>query len=369
MHASVLVLNNVGPFFYAVCFELFIILLVMDRYQSTSVTRMMQYFVDRGISSKPETNTTTSTTSISTTSSGTTASSNSSKWYMVPKSWFRYFYVVATVNVLYVNVYLFFIMKQTVSFGTAVLLVLFSTQVVRRLYENYFVHQFGNPKTSQMHIIGFISGALFYVFMPSILFPVTCTSSESSSTTITAPTHHKLTNGTIFGMLIAALLNLVFQYEQNYHHVLLASLRKPEILVQGGRMMAKACKDDDDVSSSNYKIPMGGWFQHVACPHYFFEILIYTTFGILLHLDHQIPCTTKPNSNLVTLVGSVYFYLPDFYTNFMAMLVYDYRYYMLLGFVVTNLYYTSHEAQKWYITKFGTAYENLHRKCLIPGII
>jgi very-long-chain enoyl-CoA reductase len=38
-----------------------------------------------------------------------------------------------------------------------------------------------------------------------------------------------------------------------YHHVLLANLRKP--------------------GETGYKVPRGGWFEYVAAPHYFFELM------------------------------------------------------------------------------------------------
>ncbi|KAK6096723.1 hypothetical protein MT418_003543 [Batrachochytrium dendrobatidis] len=45
--------------------------------------------------------------------------------------------------------------------------------------------------------------------------------------------------------------------------------------------MATTTNTSTSLSTSNYILPQGRWFNYVACPHYFFEIMIYVGFVVI----------------------------------------------------------------------------------------
>lgn len=175
--------------------------------------------------------------------------------------------------------------------------------LARRLYECCHVHQW--RRGSEMHALGYLVGALHYVWLPLVF--VRCADcgrrmldalddgSDDLSSIINALLHAQYDNlgaeitsrheqtststddagfSTITWLTyrLSILLCLSGQYQQHRHHVLLAKLRRVKP------------KDDDDSksTSSKYSLPTGGWFRYVFCPHYLAEILIYISFALLL---------------------------------------------------------------------------------------
>ncbi|XP_071734691.1 uncharacterized protein [Rutidosis leptorrhynchoides] len=93
-----------------------------------------------------------------------------------------------------------------------------------------------------------------------------------------------------------------------YHHNILSNLRK------------KGSKD--------YKIPKGGLFELVICPHYFFEIVEFI--GVF--------CISQTTFTLCFTVGTMF---------------------LLIG--------RSHATRKWYVTKFGSKFSK-DVKAIIPYV-
>ena len=155
----------------------------------------------------------------------------------------------------------------------------------------------------------------------------------------------------------------ITQWEQYQHHVLLANLRRRTTSSTTRQTKENEHPQQQPIKTPPYKIPHGGWFEYVICPHYFFEILLYITFGILLYsIEIPIPTTTQPpvvpGDNLVFMLHQLSMYY-----------VYQHRYMVTMSFIVGNLYYSAYEANQWYIHQFGSSYEQLHRKLLIPMIL
>lgn len=92
-----------------------------------------------------------------------------------------------------------------------------------------------------------------------------------------------------------------------YHHNLLAKLRKP--------------------NEKGYKIPQGGLFDFVICPHYLFEIFIFVGISFISQTPFSFACTFGVSLYLIA---------------------------------------RSYETRKWYINKFEDFPKNI--KCLIPYI-
>ena len=102
---------------------------------------------------------------------------------------------------------------------------------------------------------------------------------------------------------------------QHESHALLAALR-----AKGG---------------GGYAIPRGGWFRHVSCPHYLAEILVYAGLA------------------LVACGGGARAVGPGLF--------------MLLGWVVANLWVTARRTHAWYAATFGAEYTRLGRAALFPA--
>ncbi|MCS6994069.1 MAG: 3-oxo-5-alpha-steroid 4-dehydrogenase [Anaerolineales bacterium] len=110
------------------------------------------------------------------------------------------------------------------------------------------------------------------------------------------------------GLFWLGLFLFVFGESANFvHHKLLADLRR---------------------ETDGYVIPRGGWFEHVACPHYFFEIIAWI--GIALLSRHLFAW--------IALVG-------------------------MAGYLIAR----SHNTLTWYRQKFPDFPK--HRKALIPFLL
>jgi 3-oxo-5-alpha-steroid 4-dehydrogenase 3 len=119
--------------------------------------------------------------------------------------------------------------------------------------------------------------------------------------------------------MVVFLLGLWAQYQQHRHHRLLANLRiNPQT--------------NSSHKSPTYKIPTGGWFRMVSCPHYLAEIILYMCFTILVAFDHS--------------------------TRRMGL---------VLLFVVLNLSVTAIRTHRWYC-EHCPGYIHLQRRALIPFV-
>ncbi|SCM07686.1 polyprenol reductase, putative [Plasmodium chabaudi chabaudi] len=125
--------------------------------------------------------------------------------------------------------------------------IMFEIHLLRRLLEQIFVVK--TTSKSFMHILSYCLGVSFYLVTPFSLHNKNI---------------HKITVLKLLSIILFIIGNLI-QYDS---HVRLAKLR------------SKALKNNE----SPYKVPYGGLFDFVSCPHYFSEILIYFSF-FLSNLD------------------------------------------------------------------------------------
>lgn len=147
----------------------------------------------------------------------------------VPKRWFTHFYVVGTL----MNLGL--LLSQGV---VELTMALYQFHVMRRLYESLYISRFS--PSARMHVAHYLLGVTYYVAVPLTL----------QSCSGTRPNRRLLFIG------IAAFL--AGSIAQHRCHCILASLRPA--MGAGG---------------TSYKIPRGGCFELVSCPHYAAEVLIY----------------------------------------------------------------------------------------------
>lgn len=197
----------------------------------------------------------------------------------IPKSWFRHFYQLGVVlfafcTVCMVRLYIFglplpALMTKTVDFlvpqrtiaasPTSVLLVqvLESCQVLRRCYECMFVSVYSNVR---MHVWHYLMGYFFYFGVQLTILanaPMISDYSIPKFSTTEISAHH------IIGTAIF-LWAFCVQFDS---HLRMASLRK---------------NSAGNVVTLKHKIPRGGMFEYVSCPHYMAEIVLYCALSVVL---------------------------------------------------------------------------------------
>ncbi|KAJ2082964.1 hypothetical protein H4R24_001158 [Coemansia sp. RSA 988] len=186
-------------------------------------------------------------------------------------------------------------------------LAMYNVHVFVRLKESVF----DQPATSaRMHVGQYAVGLLFYLATPFALVVDWCYCLEKNTVPL--------------WMIIAGLsLFLYASLHQSRCHQILYRLRrqspqKPQPRVNG------------QLSSSSYALPYGDLFDHVLCPHYLCEILVYASIWI----------ATGCHSITIMCVAI---------------------------WTLINLAITARETQQWYCQTFGD--RRLHnRPALIPFI-
>ena len=303
--------------------------------------------------------------SATTTSCSSSSSFSAIQWFLygdqwsVPKKYFLHYYVSGFV-VISIIILLWggsWLSSQsidnddTVAFtstphpmtpATAAILVTSTTQCLRRIYECCYVHTFAT--TSRMHLLFYILAIFYYVFIPANLvdLPFDHGASNKDVRLAAADSRQRLQQHQLMILVVvgATLFGFWAQYQQYRHHVILADLRK----CADGPIIVKPS------DNSPYKIPRGGWFEYVTCPHYTAEVLLYMSYGVLIWADDRLPLL-----------------LPNL-TDSIMVLCREYRYYVTFAFVVANLLFAALNSHYWYSVNFDK-YEDLNRKLMIPFIL
>lgn len=258
----------------------------------------------------------------------------------------------------------------------------------RRYYECKFVQK--STKSSQMHFAGYLLGVVHYLFLPFVfgnsstgIFPHLVGTREgilASETTVSDNnrickyawnTEDAVSKLRISGIIFSFLSCIYFQYQQHRHHILLAYLRSND----ENETYTKRKKTLNAKESDTYKIPTGGWFHLVSCPHYFSEILIYFCFALSLEVlnynhferDHV------NSSDIAAIIKSFSSYAPFLHVfenesiinSIIAM--YITRHWILLFWVATNLSISAQKSHEWYVVRFGNNYPSQRRR-LVPHV-
>lgn len=158
--------------------------------------------------------------------------------FEVPKQLFTHFYIVGIVSLGLV----WWGYQQEGNEIDVVFFILLLSHLIRRLYECLYVHRWRSK--SRMHIAGYLVGVLHYLFLPFVFY---------SYKTIDLKQPR---------IILLLLFNFWAQYQQYRHHIILALIR------------------ENEEDSTVYQLPVVGWFQYVACPHYLAEIFIYLSFAL-----------------------------------------------------------------------------------------
>ncbi|CRG94755.1 polyprenol reductase, putative [Plasmodium gallinaceum] len=177
---------------------------------------------------------------------------------IIPKVYFLHFYIIGFVInsiLVFQDFYQNYINERRVFDFISYTNIIFEIHLLRRLLEQLLVVR--TTSKSFMHIFSYLLGISFYMVTPFSLY-----NSDKNE-------YSKLN-------LISVILFLFGNLIQFDSHVRLAKLRPKDIR-------------KNDVL---YKVPYGGFFYYVSCPHYFAEILIYLSFFML-------------NTNFISLLNFV----------------------------------------------------------------
>lgn len=213
--------------------------------------------------------------------------------------------------------------------------ILLLIHLFRRYCECKWVQK-STSSTSYMHLAGYLLGILHYICLPFILIPhhtlLICTNDDSNWAK-----SFDIQQSTLLE-IFSIIGCLYFQYQQYRHHVLLANLRR------------KTKKTE----TKSYLIPVGGWFEHISCPHYFSEIMIYVVFSLLVH-GNTTDLTEQWSDTQSIMFGDA------------IATLHMYKHWILLLWVTTNLSISANRTHQWYIDKYGETYPQ-KRRSLIPCV-
>ncbi|KAK2166498.1 hypothetical protein LSH36_38g01036 [Paralvinella palmiformis] len=206
------------------------------------------------------------------------------QWFEMPKRWFIHFYIVGSLTngyftYLYVCSYIFhhkpptwltFVLhflagvpsNASTGPGSALLLLLLMfIQTFRRLFECMFVSVYSR---STINIIHYIMGISLYT-----LFPLCVLCEAPNLQTVTS--NNIKDDLFIIRHIAGGVMFLVASWQQNQIHRQFAALRKD---------------DHGRIKTLHHKIPEGGWFQYISCPHYLMELVIYASFIVVAGPHH-----------------------------------------------------------------------------------
>lgn len=203
---------------------------------------------------------------------GKLASATTTSFSLSTRTAWIAFYSFASTWTLLLIIFSASLPSRELTIGGTTFSYMFLFQGIRRTLESASVHRFSDRR---LPVSLFVAGLLFYAITPlSIVLEL-----------VEQDTKDTLFNSIINGVCVisAVLLFVNASSMQTRAHKALASLR-------------------EDGSQNAYRIPFGGDFDSVSCPHYFAEILIYLSFVLVtrcsLHSLYSLHCSICGNSHV-----------------------------------------------------------------------
>ncbi|KAJ3347345.1 Steroid 5 alpha-reductase 3 [Entophlyctis luteolus] len=193
---------------------------------------------------------------------------------MVPKSWFVHFYIVGSLVsscVLLATLFDIPTLRRVIAVNPSspsdasafvsllLVAVMELSQSLRRLYESLYISRFAS--SSRIHVAQYLHGIAYYVITPLAATLNTVRHIPIEATGVLP----NLSAKSIVARHVAAVALFVYASIQQFKaHRQLAALRS-----------ASTLRSPNKKTIDVYSLPKAGWFAHAACPHYFFEVLIY----------------------------------------------------------------------------------------------
>ncbi|CAD7705418.1 unnamed protein product [Ostreobium quekettii] len=202
---------------------------------------------------------------------------------------------------------------------------MFQAHLLRRLLESCFMLTSG--RNDRMHTVAYVFGLSYYLVLPMTFVPDAWWMSFSR---LNLPMDNVAEVPSYVSKYAEAAVIAVEQTQiVGFAIFLLGSVLQFLVHRQLSQLNPTAGAQAEGATPHVYKLPKGGLFEYVSCPHYFAEIIIYS--GLL------VTQAAKPALHLVML------------------------------WVVSNLALAAMETHRWYLKKFEDYPK--HRKALIPFII
>uniref|UniRef100_A0A1B0DA40 Polyprenal reductase n=1 Tax=Phlebotomus papatasi TaxID=29031 RepID=A0A1B0DA40_PHLPP len=235
---------------------------------------------------------------------------------LVPKSWFRHFYLFATIwgsIVLVVTVRTFstgqiftlfsdFLQYacgnqrtvQTTSLETIVGLLMLYFHILVRCFETHFTQVFSKKAT--MNLIQYLNSFFYYFGVVTLLV---CNS--QGFVPGSSPSQLRLQD--ISWRLVVCIVVFIFaSYNQFRCHTILANLRRD----RSGR-----------VTTEGHFLPTGGFFELVSSPHMLFECLIYLSiFGVIYRNSSWLAILALVAANQVTMAYETHLWYRKNFPNY-----------------------------------------------------
>lgn len=205
----------------------------------------------------------------------------------VPKEWFKHFYVFASILsafqfLLVVHAFVFelpipeFVIhfldvvdnckNRPTAYNATAATIAMSCMMIhcwKRYYETHYLSIFSKSKMNILYYtLGFVH---YFCCITSIL--AEAPSPFTSASPAVDHRSHFLFNDINIRLIIGITIFLCAAYQQYLANVILVNLRKNE---------------DGKIMTYKYKIPSGGLFDIISCPHMFCEVLIYMAICIIL---------------------------------------------------------------------------------------
>lgn len=202
------------------------------------------------------------------------------KDWAVPQAWFLHFYVVGSCcNAVVLLAYCLSSSPSNTSTHVPLLALLMQLHLVRRALETKLVMHY--PRGAVMHGIAYVFGMSYYMVVPLSLLPSSWYHQQQWRQLAPLQQLRALTQQHLAGLaapgalpalqLMGAAVFLAGNLLQCVSHFQLAAL-------------SRGSKSGSEETA--YKIPTGGLFELVSCPHYLAEVVIYC--GLVLATGGQL---------------------------------------------------------------------------------
>jgi len=203
--------------------------------------------------------------------------------------------------------------------------LMFQIHLLRRLLESCFM--LTSSHEDRMHTVAYVFGLCYYLVLPMTLVPDAWWISFSH---LKLPLDNAVEIPSYVAKYVEAALGSVEQMQiVGFAIFVLGSVLQLLVHRQLSRLNPTTGSQSEGPPPHVYKLPKGGLFEYVSCPHYFAEIIIYS--GLL------VTQAAKPAFHLIML------------------------------WVVSNLALAAMETHQWYLKKFEDYPK--HRRALIPFLI